>query len=62
MMDSFTRKPRTLVLCFDGTSNQYDENVSRCASASSCEMIDYSSPSRLIEYERGEIVRAAEEG
>ncbi len=22
-----TRKPRTLVLCFDGTSNEYDPNV-----------------------------------
>lgn len=26
MMDSSTRKPRTLVLCFDGTSNEYDED------------------------------------
>jgi uncharacterized protein (DUF2235 family) len=26
MMTSPTRKPRTLVLCFDGTSNEYDED------------------------------------
>ena len=35
MMDSPTRKSRTLVLCFDGTSNEYDEDVSTCAFASS---------------------------
>ena len=53
------RAPRTLILCFDGTSNEYDTDVSIISHVDEC--LDFS-PCDGLEHECCQTFRSSEEG
>jgi len=61
-MDTVTveRKPRSLVLCFDGTASKYDTEVSCRTSRKTVFSLHKSHPNAL-EYQRRQDVRSLEE-